>query len=270
MIEIYLDDYRNYDWNNSKDYLKVMNAAIKRKYKYYRDVNLTVDGDLNPLQKLSLNRFISCKNLYDSRVQSNKKGFNKVALRSYRHKLCDYDDMNELERYGTGEYARDYIILISFEDALDFIYSDLLKTKSNSLIEFCEKKDLNYNIYSRSILGGGKYGKLLMNDLLGFSESYDVLLKIIGNDMSLEKRLFFTKFSKFCVDFRNSLVLNCGINFIEDSIIASVGVSSIVYYCNIDIDEEIVVYSKSSKITLKVLCYERNDYINVIENNLSY
>lgn len=270
MMEIYLDDYKDYDWSTSKNYNTIMNVAIKRKYKYSHAIDLTVNDSLSQLQKLSLNRAMSCMNLYEYRMKLNKSRINKVLLRSYNHKLCDYDDMNELERFGTAEFARQYMILISFEDALDFIYSEILKTRTNGLIDFCRNKGLNYNLYSRSVLGGGKCSNLLMNDLLGFSESYDVLLRNIGNNMSLEKRLFFTRFSRFCVNLRNSLVLRCGTNFVSDSVIASVGVSSILYYSSVPVDDEIVIYGKASHLILNVLCYERDDYINVIEDNLSY
>lgn len=246
------------DWSTDGAFNALMNKVGIRKFQPPN--RIIVKPDLSDsAQMICASRVDTCQNRYHSR-------------RTYAHKAYEYDNMNELERFGAGRYSRRYVLLVSFEDALDFVFSCLFKTKQGSLIKFCEDNNLDYRAYSRQLLGGGKYKDLYMNDLLGFSQAFDLVIEGIGKNDSIEKKLYFSKLYSFCEDFRNALMVHLTdkIDGTDNTILASAGISSLVYYSDVEIDDYITVKYKAYQINLKILCMKKNEYFNHVHECLSY
>lgn len=259
MEPLLLDKYMDkYNWKEDSGFVAILNTVASRKFQPPKLLNLTVEEN-NSLGRISKARVDRCQ--YSLRTQRN-----------YNHKVYDYDNMNELERYGLGRYARKYIVIVSFEDCLDFIYSCLFKTKQGSLIEFCKNNELDYLKYSRQHLAGGEVDKVYLTDFRGFSPSFDIILNSIPSDSSIEKTIYFSRLSRFCESFRNALLKHFGtsINGNSDTILASAGITSLVFYSHVPIDDYISVRYKTYNINLKLLCVEAGEYFNSINESLCF
>lgn len=182
-----------------------------------------------------------------------------------------FDKYNELERIKTSNSLSKYIYVISFEDSLDFIFCCLYKSKQGSLIDFCYENNLSYINYSRCLLGGGHCGELYITDLYGFSSGFDYEIKKIGSDNSVEKKLFYTRLSKFCYWFRNALmsVLNTSLCVDGDTMLISAGASSLVYNSNKPMELIVHVKYKIYETKLKMLCMKDGEYLNSLHKCLS-
>lgn len=251
-----LDDYCSYDWNKDDDYNRIINSVAGRKFQPKKEFNF-VPEEGNKLQRLCCSRIDNC-------VNTLKK------YRFYDHKSYRYDSMNEMERLGAGRYARANIIIVSFEDCLDFIYSCMFKTKLGGLKEFCANNNINYKAYSRQHLAGGNCGDLYITDLYGFSPAFDVVITSIGSEDSLDRRLYFNKLFRFCEDFRNALLVHLDKMFYKDSdvILASAGLTSAVYYSNREIKGTLDVTYKMYNTKLNFLSVKTGDYFNHLDFDL--
>lgn len=256
MSVLNLDGYVGYNWKADQNYNRIINTVSARKFQPPKKIGVTPDKN-NSLQLICSSRVDDCQQKYRS-------------TRLYTHKSYEYDSMNELERFGAGKYARRYVVIISFEDCLDFIYSCVFKTRIGDLRKFCKMNNMNYEAYSRQHLGGGYCGDLYITDLFGFSPAFDVVIDTMQSDNSLNRRLYFNKLFKFCEDFRNALLLHLDELFGMESamILASAGITSAVYYSDKPIEGEIDVEYKMYKTKLKILCVERGKYFDAVETSL--
>ena len=151
---------RNNDVNSSS--LKsVMGNAEKRHFKLTKSKDIVEKADTQ-LERLSISRCVKARDCYDYK-------------RVYKHNNYRYDSLNELERYGYGRFHRNYEVIISFEDSLDFIYACLFKTKRGSLMEFFNNKE-DYYAMSRQYLAGGYINSIDLAKIKGFSEAFDIVL----------------------------------------------------------------------------------------------
>ena len=256
VISFDLEPYLTHDWAEDKTFNSLMNVVASRKFQPSRKLKVTPNPN-NSMQMLSAVRIDTCQERYG-------------CQRLYNHRSFQYDNMNELERYGMGRYCRDYIAIVSFEDSLDFIYSCLFKTKSGDLRKFCAENDLDYKIYSRQQLGGGHYKDLTFNDLYGFSPSFDIVINSLESSDTVEYKLLGARILRFCESLRNSLLVVLGNSITDDgnSILASAGLSSLVYYCDRLVDGEVESKYKAYSTKLKILCVSRGDYINHLHEDL--
>lgn len=251
-----LDNYIGHDWKTDSNYNRIINTVASRKFQPRVKIEFNPDSG-DELQKLCCSRVDWCKN--------------KLLLkRFYEHKSYKYDSMNEMERFGVGRYARPNIVIISFEDCLDFIYSCIFKTKLGGLKEFCKNVGINYKAYSRQHLAGGNCGDLYITDLYGFSPSFDVVITTMNSDDSIDRRLYFNKLFRFCEDFRNALLVHLDDMFTSDSdvILASVGITSAVFYSNREINGSIEINYKMYSTKLNFLSVKIGDYINHLDFDL--
>lgn len=257
MNALCLDGYIGTDWSKDVDYCRILNNAKARKFQPPKKILVDAKKG-NKLQEICVSRVSEC--------QSKNR-----SIRFYEHKSYEYDSMNELERFGAGKYARRYTLVVSFEDCLDFIYSCVFKTKLGDLKKFCSKKNIDYKAYSRKHLAGGETtDRMYLSDLYGFSDSFDVILDSIGSDTSINKIIYINRLLRFCQDFRNALLLHMDkwIGESKEVILASIGITSGVYYSDIKIDESFDVIYKMYKIKLKILCVEHGKYFNMLEEDL--
>lgn len=256
MNVLQLDEYVGRDWSQDPQYTRIINTVGSRKFQPKNKIILPTE-DLTPLQKICVSRIDLAQEL----LKNN---------RDYNHKSYSYDNMNEMERFGAGRYSRSNIIIISFEDCLDFIYSCLFRTKQGDLKKFCERKDINYNVYSRQHLAGGFYEELYLTDLMGFSPSFDVVIDTIGSEDSIEKRIYFSKLYKFCEDFRNALLIHTDEMYrnISEMILASAGITSAVYYSDGPVEGEIIVRYKMYETKLKILSVKKGKYLDAVNESL--
>lgn len=264
MRVIELDKYIDHDWSTDSNFTAIMNTAMNRKFQQQGQVNINPNSN-DSIEMICMSRVLNNINEYKD---NNDK-------RTYKHRAYNYDSVNELERFGLGRYARNFNVIISFEDALDFVYSCMFKTQQGGLIKFCDENGLDYRSYSRQLLGGGKFGQLYLTDLVGFSPAFDVIINMVGSDSSIEKLLYFSRLYRFCESFRNALVVELGSALEDDmsknTILASVGITSIMYYAEHDEGfEDIEVKYKTNKINLKTLCVRRGEYFKHIHEYLSY
>ena len=256
MSVLNLDDYIGYAWETNSDYNRIMNTVSARKFQPPNVIKVDVDSD-NDLQRICASRIADCQSKYKN-------------IRNYVHRSYQYDNMNEMERFGAGKYSRKYVVVVSFEDCLDFIYSCIFKTRVGDLIRFCAQRGMNYTAYSRQHLAGGYCGELYITDLLGFSPVFDVIINTMESDSSVDRRLYFNKLFNFCKDFRNALLLHLDGLFGNDKamILASAGLTSAVYYSDVPVSGEVDVSYKMYKTKLKILCVEKGKYFDVADTNL--
>lgn len=256
MSALILDNYNGYAWDKNPEYSRIINVVKSRKFQPPRKIVVN-PAKCDSLENICASRVNKCQNTYRS-------------IRSYKHNSYEYDTMNELERFGAGKYARRYILIISFEDSLDFIYSCLYRTKLGSLIEFCNKSGIDYKSYSRQHLAGGKYGETYLTDLFGFSPIFDDAINTIGSDDSINRRIYFNNLTSFCMDFRNAMLLYTGdlLGEKDCTVLASAGITSAVYYSDSYIDGDITVRYKMYETRLKILCVEYGKYFDSIHESL--
>ena len=256
MSVLNLDNYIGADWKNDQDYNRIINTVAARKFQPPSRIVVEPKGD-NNLQTICNSRLIECQDKFRN-------------IRNYTHRSYAYDNMNEMERFGAGKYARSHVVIISFEDCLDFIYSCIFKTKMGDLVKFCKEKGIDYKAYSRQHLAGGNCGELYITDLLGFSPAFDIVINTMESDSSLDRRLYFNKLFKFCEDFRNALLLHLDNMFGQNKemILASAGITSAVYYSSTPIEGEIDVSYKMYKTSLKILCVEKGKYFDAVNTSL--
>ena len=256
MSVLNLDKYVGYNWKSDQNYNRIINTVSARKFQPPKKIEVPT-GNKDCLQLICSSRVEDCQNKYR-------------GVRIYAHKSYEYDSMNELERFGAGKYARRYVVIISFEDCLDFIYSCIFKTRLGDLKKFCHEQGINYEAYSRQHLGGGNCGDLYITDFFGFSPAFDVVLDTMHSDNSLDRRMYFNKLFKFCEDFRNALLLHLDEIFGNESsmILASAGITSAVYYSDKQINGTVDVEYKMYKTKLKILCVEKGTYFDAVGMSL--
>lgn len=188
----------------------------------------------------------------------------------YIGSVYKFDRFNELERIGVSRNSHWNTSIVSFEDSLDFIFGCLFRIKQGDLINFCERKNLCYRDYSRCLLGGGHYKELYITDLYGFSSEFDYVIRKIGSDDSIEKKLFYTQLSEFCHYFRDSLmsVLNTSLCNDGNTMLISAGASSLVFNSKKKIDEVVLVKYKIYETKLKTLCVGKGEYLDSLHKCL--
>lgn len=260
MKDLILDEYANHSWADDKDYAALINKVSNRKFQPSKELNIEIGA--TDLDILCLSRFETNKNAF----LRNRKS------RTYSQRVYAYDSVNELERLGFGRYKRNYQIIISFEDSLDFILSCLLKCKQGIIKEFCDSKNIDYKLYSRQMLGGGKVKDIYFNDLYGCCEQFDILVKAMGYNDSVEKGMFYDILYKFCEMFRNAMLVHVGSDITGDtgSILASVGVSSLLYYSNSAIEDTLTVRYHAAETKLKLMNCYMYEYTKIYNDSYSF
>ena len=89
---------------------------------------------------------------------------------------------------------------------------------------------------------------------------------------TIEYKLLGAKVLSFCETFSNALLVHLGGSLYgsASNILASAGLSSLVYYSDKKIDDVIPVVYRAYKTRLKILCVERGKYDKVLQENLCF
>ena len=263
----------------------------------FLDLNILDDYDLTPVYNTVRRRkFQPNTGTLQNTLSLNSKGtelqklsakraellLSKNTSRNYGQKMeFGFDEVNELERMGGGSYNRKYHVLVSLEDSLDFFIQCIFKTKKGSVKESLESKGFNYQLFSRQLLGGGEVSQFSYSSLLGINKNLDT--KLINMALKLSEGSKNFNYGADTLEgiliglvdkIRLDLIYCVNKKFTEefggDIILASIGMTSLLFYSNIEIDEKIQLRFKCYSHSLKPLCYEPNTYNERLGDYLCY
>lgn len=261
------------DLNNLDDYdlTPLYNTVKRRKFQPNEDrLRAFIRNNENgsQLQKLSCKR---ASTLMDSR-----------DVRSYSQKMeFGFDELNELDRIGGGAYNRTYHVLVSLEDSLDFFMQCIFKTSKGSVKDAVENKGLNYQLFSRQILGGGEVSQFNYSSLLGINKNLDrklinMALKLTdgGKKFNYRTDTLEGMLIELVDKVRMDLIYYVNKKFTEEfggeMILASIGMTSLLFYSNVEVDEKIQLRYRCYSHSLKPLCYEPLSYGERLGEYLCY
>lgn len=228
------------------------------------------------------------------------KKFNNTA-RYTPNVILSYDRWLEIEKLGMSRYSRKYSTVISFSDSLDLILSSMLSINDKQLVREAISNKCNYVAMSRGILTQNEY--LLdickASDLVNVHPKLDEFLAYLyqstdkskmrdynGGIVDLSSLVCDTAEEKFNMLF-NCYVLRYARNILASIVtnyyrelkennsnsilLSSEGVSEMVMYSDIDINEDIkIIMPSGEELIATVRSFKEKEYANYISDKTSF
>lgn len=222
-----------------------------------------IERPLTDLQKISAMRGVLGLTLLEGDVK--RCGYNTPY---------QYDILGEMDRYHSITTSRDYTVVWSLEDALDFMFSSFFKMKQGDLKKFCKRNNIDYLLYSRNILGIGSGDTTLTFDSLrGCSPTFDMIMNHIDSKLSPQYLVMLKTFTTLLETMRNALIYRIteDMSDVKEEVAkpCSYGISDVIYNSVKTFNNEYIIRYKACIIKVKPENFGIGDYARRVDSQLS-
>lgn len=185
-----------------------------------------------------------------------------------------YDMLGEMDRYHSITTSRNYTVVWTLEDSLDFMFSSFFKMKQGDLKKFCKKNKIDYLLYSRNILGiGNGDAGLTFDSLQGCSPTFDMIMSHIESKLSPQYLAMLKTFTRLLESMRNALIhrITEDMKDVKEEIAkpCSYGISDVIYNSNQTFNNEYIMKYKACIIKVRPENLGIGDYAKKVDYQLS-